>query len=320
MAYYTPVVDDDYSADPASSLVKKEGHVILVLAVEIFLVVKRVVFEAFDQESVVDYGDAQHRAVFGLVGDGEHRLVLSEETRHGKFGERGSEHGARGAAGERRCLRRALGVLRVDVDVNLAALGEPGAVGELSVVAEGIVVVEPAVAVGDGEFEVFGKHGLAREVLEHYADCVGVFLQIEGDMVWLRGRGIGKLYVLEAVEEGLEVLPGLACGIATEAAVEVTDGGFADFAVGYVEVLRVVAAPHEEVVASGSHLDGELMVGGELGAVDVETPDERAGGGVEGEERNAVDFITEGVGKFHIVVVGEPDEVVAVDAVAVLKD
>lgn len=181
-------------------------------------------------------------------------------------------------------------------------------------------MVEPSVVVGDGEVEIVGKHRLARKMLKHDADGVGVFLQVECDVVGFRRGGIGKLDALQGVEQARELCVGFACLIAPELAVEVFESRFAGLALGYFEVAVVVAAPDEEVVASRLDLHGEFMVGGELTAVYVETSGKFAGLRVDCEECDAVDLVAEGVGKLHVMVVGEFDNVVAVDTVAVLKN
>ena len=157
-------------------------------------------------------------------------------------------------------------------------------------------------------------------MLKHDAECVGVFLQVERDAVGLRWRGVGKLDALQGVEQARELRVGFAGLIAPELAVEVFERRFAGLAFGYVEMAGVVAAPDEEVVASRLDLHGEFVVGGELTAVYVESAGKFAGLRVDCEECDAVDLVAEGVGKFHIVVVSESYDVVAVDTVAVLKN
>lgn len=313
-----PVVDYDDSADPASAFVEEECHVVFILTVEIFLIGERGVFVAFDKQGVVNDRDAQHDLVFGLVGDGEHGFVFGQEARGGELGERCAEHRTR-----RNCKRscgRTLWILRIDVDINLSALGEPRTIDNRLAVAEGVVVVEPSVVVGDGEVEIVGKHWLARKMLKHDAECVGVFLQVERDAVGFRGRGVGKLDALQSVEQSRELCVGFTGLIASELAVEVFKRRFAGLAFGYVEVAGVITAPDEEVVASRLDLHGEFVIGGELTAVYVESAGKLAGLGIDCKQGDAVDFVAKGIGKFHIVVVSESYDVVAVDTVAVLKD
>lgn len=72
-------------------------------------------------------------------------------------------------------------------------MGEPRTVGQRGVVAEGVVVVEPSVAIGDGEFEVVGNDGFTREVLKHDADNVGILFEVDCLAVGTRGGCVGEL-------------------------------------------------------------------------------------------------------------------------------
>ena len=116
-------------------------------------------------------------------------------------------------------------------------MGEPRAVGQRGIVAEGVVVVEPSVAVGDGEFEVVGKDGFTREVLKHDADNVGILFEVDRLAVGTRGGCVGELDAGDhAVVEVGDFLGDFALGVAVEVAVEVLWRGGSGFAVGDVEV------------------------------------------------------------------------------------
>lgn len=128
----------------------------------------------------------------------------------------------------------------------------------------------------------------------------------------------------QAVEKRIEIIVDVHVaggrGVGFESGVEIGKRRASDFATVDLKRAVGVACPNKNVVFAGDHGEFNRVATDQLALLTVYAADEESGFGVERQEGNAVYFVGKGIGAFHIVVVGKRDEIVALDAVAVLKD
>lgn len=189
-----------------------------------------------------------------------------------------------------------------------------GEVGQLFVGEEGVVPVHRAVGVGDGEGEVVFVDSLAREVLEHDVDVVGVLN--EGDGVdkgtFVVGEGLRfEAAVVEAVDIVADcgAAVGLACAAEGRGEVGVVGGVGGD---GEVVACAFAAPCYELILAGGDVEVHQVAFGAEGFAALAFLPDDGAGGGVDEVEGDGLYLLGEGVGIEHVVVKDEAGFVVRV--------
>ncbi len=308
-----PGVDIDVGVHPAVALVEEEHEVILVLAVEIFLVGHGAVVLAFDEEGVVDKGDVDDTFALAVV-DAHAGVVALDEAAYGVLREAGG-YGGDGAATFGGC--RAGGFVA-------------GVVGDRFVGDEGIVPVHRAVVGGYREGEVILVDGLTREVLEHDVDVVGVL--DEGDGVDICPFVVGEELRCEravvvadcAVVEAVDVVAYIcrAGGFVTVAAEGAGEVGVVCGVGGDCEVgADALAAPSDELVVARCDVDvHEVAFGAECVAALALLPYDVARCGVDEVERDGVDLLREGVGVEHVVVKDESGFVVRVAVAFVVID
>ena len=208
-------------------------------------------------------------------------------------------------------------------DTGSASGGGVGVVGDGFVVEKVVVPVHGAVGGGDGEGVVILVDGLAREVLEHDVDFVGVLDQGHGVDVcaFVFGEYLSvEAAVVEALDvgaHGAPVVAGLVVALhgACEAGVVC---GF-----GHVEVRTdAFAAPCQEVICAGSEVVDvhEVAFFLEGGAAFTFLPYDVARLGVDDVESDGVDLVGECVGKVEVPVEAEAHFVVGVAVAFVVVD
>lgn len=166
-------------------------------------------------------------------------------------------------------------------------------------------------------------HDLSFNMLQDYADHVGVLHHRNHNLVRVGGCGVRERDVDHSVEEWFEVIfrDGNSVGFcAVHAAVEVGGRRGAGLAGGYGVVVGMLAAPHEDIILAGLHDKVELVAVLELILRGVDALDKLTGRAVENEESHTLDLVGESVGKLHVVGVLEAHCVVAFHAVTVIVD
>ena len=162
MKHHAPGVDDDAGAYPVVVLIEEERQVVLVLAVEVFLVGHVAVVVAF----------YQHRK------DGACVFILHQSS-YGQFRQCGGYGGG--------------GTAAVRVHVGCARSGVIRLIVEQLVIEQGVVVSHQAVFVRNLKAESVDIYRLAGKMLQDDAYCLGIFGEGYVDVVCARLVGQGAM-------------------------------------------------------------------------------------------------------------------------------